>query len=268
MAPPGPQDRHPTGGSAGICARKRADDRRRPGRLTRTARAGALALCLLLPLPLSLPAHADISKGCRVPDIFLTFDSDLKRTERLVDRSAPVRILLLGPNPERQALSQKKRTRLELELNRRLPDIRFSIVDEGPSRGLVDDDFERLRGAVDRVQPDLIIWQVGTGDALAATDADAFARTLGRAADWLKGRNIDLVLIDPPFIAGVPHEHLYGRMVDQIDALSDRQGMNVVQQYQATNWLHRSADPALKGMDARLCMPELVAEAIVRAATR
>lgn len=219
-----------------------------------------------------------MSKACRVPEIFLTFDSDLKRTERLVDRSQPVRILLIGPQPDRRALSQKKRGRLEMELNRRLPDIAFTIVEEGPQPSLAREDVQRIRAAVDEVQPDLVIWQVGTGDALAATDPDDFARTLERAADDLRGRDIDLVLIDPPFVPNVPHEKLYGRIVKQIDAISDQEKMNVVQQYAATTYLlsRPGAAPAPAAADGpspaeqqtRLCMPELVAEAIVRAVTR
>ncbi|MFG1372077.1 hypothetical protein V5F32_07875 [Xanthobacter oligotrophicus] len=203
-----------------------------------------------------------------MPEIFLAFDSDLTRTERLVDRSAPVRILLIGPQPDRQAFSDRKRTKLEVELNRRLPDIAFTILDEGAAPGLARDDFGRIRGAVERLSPDLIIWQVGAGDALAATDPDDFARTLEQAADWLRGRDIDLVLIDPPFVANVSHEHLYGRIVKQIDAVSDRERMNVVQQYGATNYLSSAKDPAGAPKDGRTCLPELVAEAIVRAATR
>lgn len=219
-----------------------------------------------------IAAGAAVSSACRVPDIFLTFDSELNRTERLVDRSAPVRILLIGPQPDRQALSEKKRSRLEVELNRRLPDIVFTIVDEGSAPGLARDDFGRIRAAVERVEPDLIIWQVGTGDALAATDPDSFARTLEQAADWLRGRNVDLVLIDPPFVAGVDHEHLYGRIVKQIDAVSDKERMNVVQQYGATNYLQSSGSAAKDGAkgasDGRACVPELIAEAIVKAVTR
>lgn len=209
-----------------------------------------------------------MSGACRVPEIFLTFDSDLKHTERLVDRSAPVRILLIGPQPDRQAFSDKKRTRLEVELNRRLPDITFTILEEGAAPGLARDDFGRIRSAVERLSPDLIIWQVGAGDALAATNPDDFAQTLEQAADWLKGRDIDLVLIDPPFVANVPHEYLYGRIVKQIDAVSDKERMNVVQQYGATSYLSSAGDQTGTPRDGRACLPELVAEAIVRAATR
>ncbi|MCL8380614.1 SGNH/GDSL hydrolase family protein [Xanthobacter aminoxidans] len=227
-------------------------------------RAGGVFLAVWL-LLCPLAAGATISSACRVPDIFLAFDSDLVRTERLVDRSAPVRILMIGPQPDRQALSDKKRSRLETELSNRLPNITFTIIDEGATQGLARDDFGRIRSAVERVAPDLIIWQVGTADALAATDPESFAHTLEQAADWLRGRNIDLVLIDPPFVPGVDHEHLYGRIVKQIDAVSDRERMNVVQQYGATSYLQSSARSPAEG---RACMAELVAEAIVKAVTR
>jgi len=214
---------------------------------------------------------AAVTGPCRVPEVLLTFDSDLKRMERLVDRSQPVRILLIGPQPDRQAMSGKKRTRLEIELSRRLPDITFTIIDEGPSRGLARDDFGRIRMAAEEQAPDLIIWQVGTGDALAATDPADFDRTLERAADWLRGRDIDLVLIDPPYVPGVAHEQLYGRIVKQIDAISEREHMNVVQQYGATSFLAAAGGgmaPSGTVSGGRLCMPELIAEAIVRAAIR
>lgn len=218
-----------------------------------------------------------MSRACRVPEILLTFDSDLKRTERLVDRSQPVRILLIGPQPDRLAMSQKKRSRLEVELRQRLPDIEFTIIEEGPQVGLASEAFQRMRSAIEQVAPDLVIWQVGTGDALAATDPQEFAHTLEQAADFLKGRDIDLVLIDPPFVPNVPHEQLYGRIVDQIDAISDQEKMNVVQQYAATSYLLSHPDPTATSTQdpqptpeqkRRLCLPELVAEAIVRAVTR
>lgn len=254
--------------------------------MTRAAGAVLAAWVLLHPLA----ADATVSAGCRVPEIFLTFDNDLGRTERLIDRSQPVSILFIGPLPDRLALSDKKRSRLEVELSRRLPDIAFTIVDEGATQGLARDDFSRIRAAVERVSPDLIIWQVGTADALAATNPASFARTLERAADWLRGRSIDLVLIDPPFVPGVDHEHLYGRIVKQIDAVSDKGRVNVVQQYGATSYLQSATRATAAGGPAgggaasggptgggpvgggaaggRGCMSELVAEAIVNAVTR
>lgn len=231
------------------------------------ARVLLLAGLFALFLPLAGRAgEKGISASCRVPDIFLTFDGELTRTERLVDRSQPVRILFFGQGAQRWAPGGKTRSRLEMELNQRLPDIRFTLENRSSALGLAEDDFERLRTAVDEVKPDLIVWQVGTGDALAVSDTEAFGRTLADAAHWLEGRGIDLVLIDPPFVGDTPHENLYRRIVQKIDALSDQEHMNVVQQYGAMRYLRGS--PVQPGPDGRLCMPELVAEAIVRAVTR
>lgn len=249
---------------------------RRRGAAPAPARLSAALPALLLAFGLAFapPARAEVSKACRVPEVFLTLDSELNRTERLVDRSAPVRILLIGPQPDRLALSPHKRSRLEVELSRRLPDIDFTIIEDGPQPGLAREDFQRIRSAIEQWEPDLVIWQVGTGDALASTDPEDFAHTLEQAADYLKGRDIDLVLIDPPFVPNVGHEQLYGRIVKQIDAISDQEKMNVVQQYAATSYLFSRptnsspvGGPTLE-QQSRLCMPELVAEAIVRAVTR
>lgn len=204
-----------------------------------------------------------------MPDIYLTFEEDLERTERLIDRSAGVKVLVIGPKIGGPALNPKKRTRLEEELSRRLPDVNFQIIDEGTAPGLARDDFERLRAAIERHQPDLVIWQVGVADAVAATDLDDFSRVLERAAEWLQGRDIDLVLVDPPFLPNVSHERAYGRIVRQIDQVSDKEGLNVVQQYAATGYLQGPQPPGgEKRAEFRQCLPELIAEAIVRATTR
>lgn len=215
-----------------------------------------------------MEVQAGMSGTCRVPDIYLTFNSLLPRTERLIDRSAPVRILVIGPQMDQRTLSAKKLTKLEQELGARLPDVRFTIVQDEAVPGLVREDFERMRAAVERTSPDLVVWQIGTGDALAGTSEDAFADTLDQAADWLRGRNIDLVLVDPPFLPDVRHEKRYGRIVQQIDRISDRESLNVLRQYGATTYLFSSPQSGARGASGQLCLPELLAEAIVRAALR
>lgn len=235
------------------------------GTMLRTA---LLGLAALVAASLSASA-ASVSGRCRVPDVLLTFDRELVRTERLVDRSSPVRVLVVGPRIGGPSLSAVKRGRLEMELARRLPDVSFSIIDEGAATGLVRDDFERIRAGIERHAPDLVIWQLGIGDALARTNLSEFSHTLERAAGWLRGRDIDLILIDPPFVPRVRYEHAYGLIVNQIKAVSDREKVNVLRQYAATNHLYgQSLRDDLGGDGPRACLPELVAEAMVRAVTR
>lgn len=217
----------------------------------------------------SLPLSAD----CRVPDVYLKLPGHLPRTERLAYRDRPVRVMVFGPAIGGPNLSAKRRSRLEHELERRLGGVQFAIIDEGvaPQR-LAQDDFDRMRAEVSDNEPDLVLWQVGTPDAMAALDAETFGLTLGRAARWLKNRGIDFVLIDPPFDPRVRHEKLYWKIVGKIGEVSDHNGFNVFRRYAAMQYLE-AQKPESRGAPAftsnrRACMSELVAEAIVRAVLR
>ncbi|MEW6255950.1 MAG: hypothetical protein AB1592_08330 [Pseudomonadota bacterium] len=216
----------------------------------------------------AVPAEAAVSRACRVPDVYLTFNSDLPRTTRLIDRAASVRVLVIGPQMDRHVLPPKKLSKLTQELEARLPGTRFSIVEENVVSGLAREDFDRIREAVNRVQPDLLIWQVGTGDAMAGTSDSSFADALDDAADWVREQDIDLILVDPPFLPNVRHESRYGRIVQQIDSLSDKESLNVLRQYGATTYLFASPQSGARGDEGRLCLPELLAEAILRASLR
>jgi hypothetical protein len=233
--------------------------------------AGAL-LCVLAIALGAHPAQAGVSAGCRIPDVFLNLPGDLSRTERLVDRDRPVRIFVLGPAIGGPQLNEKRRTRLQLELERRLPGVAFDFVDGGQGAGFAWDDFSRIRQEVARAEPDLVLWQVGTSDALASVDPDRFGETLLQAADWLKGRGIDFVLIDPPFVPRVGHEDLYWRIVGKISEVSDKAGLNLFRRYAAMQYLsveqQKLAAVPPDAATRRVCMSELVAEAIVKAVTR
>jgi hypothetical protein len=233
--------------------------------------AGAL-LCVLAIALVAHPAQAGVSAGCRIPDVFLNLPGDLSRTERLVDRDRPVRIFVLGPAIGGTQLNEKRRTRLQLELERRLPGIAFDFVDGGQAAGFAWDDFSRIRQEVARAEPDLVLWQVGTSDALASVDPDRFGDTLLQAADWLKGRGIDFVLIDPPFVPRVEHEDLYWRIVGKISEVSDKAGLNLFRRYAAMQYLSVEQQKLVAvppdAATRRVCMSELVAEAIVKAVTR
>ncbi|WP_188518501.1 SGNH/GDSL hydrolase family protein [Alsobacter metallidurans] len=231
--------------------------------------AAALAAALLLG---GASARAEVSPRCRVPDVYLSMAADLKRTERLIDRATPVRVMVLGPEIGGAAMPERRRARLHQELARRLPATNFEFVDDSAPSGLVEDDFNAIRSAAARVEPDLVIWQVGGADALASTDAEEFGKRLADAAKWMKERNIDLILVDPPFVPRVRHEQLYWRIVGKIREVTDRARLNLFQRYAAMQFLdferQKLKEEPTDANSRRVCMAELVAEAIAKAATR
>jgi acyl-CoA thioesterase-1 len=228
-------------------------------------RAGGLT-ALTLACFLAAPALAGVTAACRVPDLYLRFPTDLKRTERLIDLKRPIRILVVGPAIEGPSVTERRHPHLAQALGQRLPDVAFEILDGWHGERIADEDFDRLRSEVAETQPDLILWQVGTPDALASSDLEEFGGVLTRAAQWAKDQGIDFVFIDPPYLPHVPHEPLYGKMVLAISTVSDGARINLFRRYAAMQYLER-AQPK-PGTQRPHCMSELLAEAIVRAVTR
>ena len=156
-------------------------------------------------------AMAAVSDRCRVPDSYLAAIGTLDRTESLIGSRRAVRVLMLGPS----LAGSMRRPTLETALEHRLPGVDFQIT-QVLSSGLAEDDFEWLRTAVSRSAPDLVIWQVGVRDAVAASDVDQFQRVLDQAAGWIDARGADLILVDPPFVPHVQHERIYVPYVGEI----------------------------------------------------
>ena len=51
--------------------------------------------------------------------------------------------------------------------------------------------------------PDLVIWQVGTNDAVAGVDSDAFRANLEAGVAAARARRIPIILVDPQFYFGI-----------------------------------------------------------------
>jgi acyl-CoA thioesterase I len=221
---------------------------------------------LVLALLLATPGVAGVTAACRVPDPYLHLPTDLKRTERLIDRNRPIRLLVVGPAIEGPEVVERRHSHLAQALRQRLPGVAFDILDGWHAWRVAEEDFDRLRGEVALTAPDLILWEVGTRDALASSDPQEFGEVLTRAADWAKSHDIDFVFIDPPYLPHVNHEPLFGTMVRTISAVSDGAHINLFRRYAAMQFLDR--DQARPDAPHPHCMSELLAEAIVRAVTR
>lgn len=199
-----------------------------------------------------------------MPDVYLTLP-ELERTEKLVDRKNPVKVVVIGPALD----GGNGPPPLERELERRLPGVNFSLIAERDVSGLAGEDFEDLRRIVDQYAPDLVVWQVGTADALAVSNVGAFEAVLDAASRWIEARGVDLILVDPPFVPHVKHERVYIPYVGVIGGMSE-EDVPVLRRYAATQfWAierERKKQPAPR--PGSHCMAEILAEAIFRAVTR
>jgi len=124
---------------------------------------------------------------------------------------------------------------------------------------------------VAEVEPDLVIWQVGSHDALARVDLDAFGSALDETVQWIKGHEIDVVLVSPVYTASLAKDDYYTSLVQKVQEVALREGVPLVQRYEAMRYLARRNDKGeghLLGTQFRLndlglrCMAEHVTRAI------
>ena len=180
----------------------------------------------LLPADTRRAGRADpsLSAECRVPDWKLFALARWEGVKAALDEKRPVKVFALGSSSTLGlgTGSASYPAWLEDELERLLPGSDFDMEHRGISGEIMEDAADRIKGTVAEVEPDLLIWQVGTNEALARTDTEEFAGSLDETLKWLKGHDIDVVLVDPQYTASLADDPGYKRVVASVEAVGGR----------------------------------------------
>ena len=212
-----------------------------------------------------------LSQECRVPGAQLYTMAKLGAVRTALSENRALKILAIGGSAAPGA-SASYPAKLEAALERALPKIDVTIDHRGLPGEIASGASERLRTMVAEAEPDLVVWQVGTHDAIARVDADAFASELSEAVAWIRSHGIDVVLVDPIYTASMAADVDYNRIVDAVRTVAAQQQVPLVRRYEALHYLSSRSDKGeghMLGRQFRLndlglrCMAEHVALTIV-----
>ncbi|WP_091943740.1 GDSL-type esterase/lipase family protein [Methylorubrum salsuginis] len=211
-----------------------------------------------------------LSPECRVPGSKLYTLAKLNAVKAALKEKRPVRVLSIGSSSAGLGTGSSYPVKLENALESALPDVQVEVESRSLPGEVASGAGERLRTLVAEVEPDLVIWQVGTNDALARVDIDSFAEALDDSVKWVMSHDIDIVLIDPVFTASLAEDDYYNRMVSTVQEVARREAVPLVHRYAAMRFLStRGTDEAhMLGHRFRLndlglrCMAEHAARAI------
>jgi lysophospholipase L1-like esterase len=129
----------------------------------------------------------------------------------------------------------------------------------------------RMKATVEEVKPDLVVWQVGTNDALRHVENETFKACLRRTLAWLRENRIDVVLVDPQYGEKLTSDEYYEQMVRAIAEVAAEARVLLVDRFEAMRELSRERGDRfyLTSDDLHLndvghaCMAEQLARAIV-----
>jgi lysophospholipase L1-like esterase len=161
--------------------------------------------------------------------------------------------------------------RLEVGLEAAFSTQDFEVVGKGMSGEAAEGQSARMRDTVAEVKPDLVIWQVGTNDALHHVDIETFKACLRRTLSWLAGNGFDVVLVDPQYGDELTKDGHYEQVVAAIAEIAREMHVLLVDRFEAMRELSRkhgdssylAADKLHLNDTGHNCMAEQLARALV-----
>ncbi len=161
--------------------------------------------------------------------------------------------------------------RLESNLEVALTDIDIDVIGKGMSGEVAQGTADRMKASVAEVKPDLVVWQLGTNDALRHVDIASFKRCVSNTLNWLKDQSIDVVLVDPQYGEKLNQDEFYGKIVAAIAETARDAGVMLVDRFQSMRELSRergdatylASDQLHLNDNGHRCMAEQLARAIV-----
>jgi lysophospholipase L1-like esterase len=196
-------------------------------------------------VPSAEATDASLSPECRVPGSRLYTVASLRGVKEALKERRPVRVLAIGSSSTAGLGASSPHAsypaRLEGELEKMFSDdVDFDVVTRGLPGEIATDAADRIRNTVVEVEPDLVVWQVGTNDALARVDVESFTTALDDTVQWLQSYDIDVVLVDPQYSAGLARDAYYSSIVKAIEDVARKDGVPLVRRFEAMRYLAHS----------------------------
>ena len=162
--------------------------------------AGCAAALVASGLAVAEPQDAVGTTNCGAPLALSAIDAVLDRSAGRIDRAQPLTIVAIGSSSTRgvgaSSPAMSYPSRLEAELRDRFPAVQIRILNRGLSGEDVGQEIARFGQDVFAVDPDLVVWQVGTNAVLRRDEFADDEQLMRRGVASVRERGIDLILMD------------------------------------------------------------------------
>jgi acyl-CoA thioesterase-1 len=201
----------------------------------------------------------------------------LPRLGRALRETGTAKVLAIGSSSTAGVgASSPSRTytaRLEADLETALTGTDFDIIGHGMSGEVAQGAADRMKREVEEVKPELVVWQVGTNDALRHVAIDSFKNCLKKTLAWLKEQRIDVILINPQYGDQLIKDGYYQEVVNAVAEVARDAEVLLVDRFQFMRKLQRergdrfylSTDDLHMNDEGYRCLAEQLATAIIAA---
>jgi lysophospholipase L1-like esterase len=242
----------------------------------RRAASTAAVLAALAVLPVLAqgpggPVLAPVPKACETPGTQVISASPLPNIAVALKERKQINILAIGSTSAslRGPVSGGSYAVVERFLEGNFKGLDVNIVHRGVSGELAADAAERIKNEVALTGADLLLWQLGTADALAQVPVADFHDTVKETLGWLKDHNVDVILIGLRYARSMVKDQHYQAIRAAIAEVAKEQRVLRIGRYEAEEVLERlrsqqgdAASEAEVTESSYVCMAEYLARAI------
>jgi lysophospholipase L1-like esterase len=194
-----------------------------------------------LALPSSPPGLSPDCRSKRIPGD--AFRRPLRALSRAVRANREVKVLAIGSSSTAGVGASSPAAayvaRLETTLEGTLKGVGFQMFQRGQGGEEAQGAADRMKREVEQARPDLVVWQVGTNDAIRHVGLDRFKQCLKTTIAWLKEQRIDVVLVDPQYGDTLAKDGYYGLVVVAIAEVAHEARVLLVDRFEAMRELAR-----------------------------
>jgi lysophospholipase L1-like esterase len=236
---------------------------------------GLIALAALT-MPVAAQPQPDVlTPPCRAPEAEIASPAPLPHLAEVLRHRNTLRVLAIGSSSTAGvgATSPGAAYPAQFEgiLERSLKGVDIEIVNAGISGELAATTAERIKQDLPALNPDLVLWQVGTNDAVAHVPVTEFETTVRATLRWLKEARADVVLVGLQYTPRYARDEDYARIRDAIQRVAASENVLLVRRFDAMQFIARTKANVemLSGDGFHLndlgyhCMAEHVAQAVV-----
>jgi lysophospholipase L1-like esterase len=223
------------------------------------------------------PQPGILTAQCQAPEADIAFPAPLPRVTATLQKEKRLRVLAIGSSSTVGVGASSPRAaypvRFEEIIEKSMKGTDLEVINRGVSGEVAAGTAERLKADVEALRPDLVLWQVGTNDAVRGVPVAEVEATVRDTVRWLKEGRADVVLVGLQYTPRLARDEHYARIREAVRRVAGEENVLFVRRFAAMQFLARTKENlqmlAADGFHLNdlgyACMAEHVAQAVVSA---
>jgi lysophospholipase L1-like esterase len=218
------------------------------------------------------PMPAPFSRDCQLGGNEITADSPLPHVAAALQQRKQIKILAIGASSSARRRHARGGYTEEIRqiLQHAIQGLDVVMINRGVSGELSAQAAPRIKNEVALTEPDLVLWQVGTNDALAYVSLDDLEETIVDTVRWLKEHNVDVVLVGLQYVDLMEQDQNYRAVRELLRKIATQENVMIVRRYEAQRLLQQAQksggglvpDEFARNEAGYVCLAQYMARAI------